>query len=163
VRNEGDPFSIGRPARLEIIKGPKGQLIRAAAIDRENIKVAELVGGTRCRRVDEALPVGRDVRSRAIEARLANDTPPLEKSTRLRKRTPDIPRTQWDISVRNQQHFLAVGKPGWLDVHIPRTKIESFLSIAVVLSQSHLAACPLTIFDRSHVNIEISAGAGRDV
>ena len=67
VGNEGEPFTIGRPARMKRVVAEERELVWLATTRRLQVEVAELVGGPASRRVDEALAVGRDVRPGPIE------------------------------------------------------------------------------------------------
>ena len=53
VRDEGNPLSVGRPARMEGVVVEERHLVRLAAIGRLDVEVVVLVGRARRRRVDE--------------------------------------------------------------------------------------------------------------
>jgi len=115
------------PHRPEVVKVSERQLVWRTALERYDVEVRVLVASTGGGGVHDSLAVDRYVGACTVERLLAQDVLRMlhwvtfARSDQSRH-TPQVARTQRHTAIGNEDNFLAVRRPGRLDMPCPRVQ-----------------------------------------
>ena len=138
----------------------EGHLVRLAAGGGLHVQILKLVRGARCRGVDEALAVVRNVRLGAVQRLLRKDDGALFDAAGPRRNPVDVAAAESHVPVRHDQEFVAAREPRGRDVHVPGAEVESVAPEGIVRRDRDLGAGPAAVRKGADIDVEVPAWRG---
>ena len=149
---------------MKIVERSERHFIGRASGGRDDVEMRVLIGATRCRGINDAFAVNRNIRASSIERLFRQDGLRIfhrvgARRNRRERHAPEIAGTERYSAIRDKEDLVPIARPRRLDMHVPWAEVEAIARIFMISGDRDLVARPLPVANGPNIDVEIAIRA----